>query len=208
MVDTPTFSVNQDGSVDLPIEGKNVRYVKEADLLAVKGGSDTKAREWENEKASFNTQLAEANRLRDESHQTLLTEQAAKEQLVKQYADYDTHKNRVGELETEIGSAKESIGKHETELTSRISASLLVHGASEEAIKEKTLDQLRNLEDAAKIFGNGKPTTPVPARYDGGPGPGDGSVPETQTERAHRIIDEAEARQGRPMQTSNSGIKS
>jgi len=196
-MEEPTYTFNSDGSIDIPVSGKPTRFVKEADLLAVKGGSETKSKEWENEKSKFQTDIAEANRLRDETRQTLLTEQAAKELLVKQYSDYDTHKNRVGELETELGSVKESIGKYETELASRISASLLGHGAKEEAIKDKTLDQLRNLEEAARIFGNGKSTIPIPARYDGGQGGSSGgSAPETPTDRANRILEEHDTKRG------------
>lgn len=188
--DKPTYTFNNDGSIDIPVDGKSIRFVKESDLLAVKGSSEAKVREWDNEKASFNTQLAEANRLRDETHATLLQEQAAKELLVKTQADYDTHKRRVGELETEVGSHKESVGKLEKELTERLRHSLVnVYGASETAIKDKTLDQLRNLEDAARIIG----PRVKPAKYDGGPsGPGEGAPDELG--RAKRILEEHEAK--------------
>ena len=187
----PTYTFNTDGSIDIPVEGKPIRFVKESDLLAVKGSSETKVKEWENEKASFNTQLAEANRLRDETHTTLLQEQAAKEQLVKTYADYDTHKKRVGELETEVGSHKESVGRLEKELTERLRHSLInIYGASETAIKDKTLDQLRSLEDAARIIG---PKVRL-AKYDDGKGGLGGGVPESGLDRARRILEEHEAK--------------
>jgi len=193
------FAFNQDGSVDLEVEGAKVRYVKESDLLAVKGGSETKEKEWENEKASFNTQLAEANRLRDETNQSLLQERAAKEQLTTQYADHDTIKRRVGELETENGTLKEGVGKFEEELAGRIRHALIMqHGASEDGVKEKTLPQLRNLEEAARLFGNGKGKQGIPARYDGGGGgPAGGSVPESSLDRANRILEEHDAKRGR-----------
>lgn len=192
---TDLYTFNTDGSINIPVDGNPVRFVKESDLLAVKGGLETKTKEWENEKAQFNTQLAESNRLREETHQSLLSEQAAKELLVTQYSDYDTHKTRVGELETELGSVKESVGKHETELTNRIRTSLLNAGAKEEAIKDKTLDQLRNLEEAAKLFaGDGKG---IPARFDIPGGPGGGTVPETAIERANRILEEHDAKKGK-----------
>jgi len=194
--DQPTYNFNTDGSIDIPVSGQPVRFVKESDLLAVKGGSETKAREWETEKVSFNTQLAEANRLREESHSLLLQERAAKEQLEKTQPDYDTVKTKVGELETEIGSHKESIGKHEKEIAGRIHQSLIASGASEESLKDKDLSQLRNLEEAAKVFGGNKVVKP--ANYDGGPGgPGGGSVPETPLDRANRILEEHDAKKGK-----------
>jgi len=202
------FTFNHDGSVDLDVEGQKVRFVKESDLLAVKGGSDTKEQGWESERTSFNTQLAEANRLRDESHQLLLQERTAKEQLVTQYGDYDTHKNRVGELETKTGTLEESVGRFEEELAGRIRHTLIMqNGASEEAVKDKTLAQLRNLEEAARVFGNGNKAA-TPARYDSGAGaPGGGSVPEAPIDRAQRIIAEHEAKLGRPVKVSNIALK-
>jgi len=193
------FTFNHDGSVDLAVEGAKVRFVKESDLLAVKGGSEQKEKDWENEKASFNTQLAEANRLRDESNTLLQQERAAKEQLTTKYGDYDTHRVRVGELETETGTLKESIGKFEEELVGRIRHNLITqNGASEEAVKDKTLPQLRNLEEAARVFGNGNKKQGVPARYDGGQGgPAGGTVPEAPIDRANRILEEHDAKRGK-----------
>lgn len=207
MTEEPTYTFNGDGSIDIPVEGKPVRFVKEADLLTVKRGSESKAKEWDNEKSQLQTQLAEANRLREETHQSLLSEQAAHEQLKSTTSDYDTHKTRVGELEAELGSVKESVGNYEKELTNRIRHTLInIHGAKEDALKDKTLDQLRNLEEAATIFGNNKIRTP--ARYDGGPGgPGGGTVPEKPIDRARRIIEEREAKAG-SAQVSNAAILS
>lgn len=189
------FTFNHDGSVDLDVEGQKVRFVKESDLLAVKGGSEAKEKDWETEKASFNTQLAEANRLRDESNQSLLQERAAKEQLVTKYGDYDTHKNRVGELETEVGTLKEGVGKFEEELAGRIRHNLIMyHGADENAVKDKTLPQLRSLEEAARVFGATKDKKP--ANYDGAKPPGGDGV-ESPQDRAARILEEHDAKYGR-----------
>lgn len=194
---------NQDGSVDLPVDGKPIRFVKEADLLAVKGGVQSKETVWETEKAQYNTQLAEANRLREETHQTLLRTQAERDNLKEQYKDYDTHKMRVGELETELGSNKERLTKVETALVERMRQALTGAGALEESLKDKTLDQLRSLEEAAKIFG--KELKAKPANYDGGK-QGGGSAPETSLDRARRILEEHEA-QGRRIGSRNTPVK-
>lgn len=189
----PTFQLNKDGSVDLPVEGKPTRFVKETDLLAVKGGAESRVKEWEAKETKFNTDLAEANRLREEEHQNLLKAQAAHEQLATQYKDYDAVKTRAGELEKEVNSHKERLTKHETELAERIKTSLINHhGASAEALKDKTLDQLRTIEEAAKVFGgNGKGGK---ARYDGGSGGPSGGNVETPSDRAKRILEEHEAK--------------
>jgi len=190
---TGTFKFNEDGSINLPTgdENKPAKWVKESDLLAVKGGSETKVKEWETKETSYQTQLAEANRLREESHQNLLKEQAAKEQLLSKYQDYDATKVKVGELEKTIGSHKESVTKYEKELGDRIRVALVGHGATEEQLKDKNIDQLRNLEEAAKLFninGNKK------AKYDGGGG--GGTPAENPLDRAKRIIEESETRRG------------
>ena len=185
------LTFNQDGSVDIPVEGKPIRFVKEADLLAVKGSKEKAEQGWETEKTKFQTDLAEANRVREESHQQLLQAQAAKDQLAEQYKDYDTHKTRVGELETELGSNKEKLTGYEKELGERISQALIGAGATEESIKDKTLDQLRSLEEAAKVFG--REVKARPANYDGGKA-GGGGAPETALDRARRILEEHEAK--------------
>ncbi len=191
------FTPNADGSVTIVADGKDIRYVKESDLLAVKGGSETKVREWEAEKTTLSTSLAEANRLREESHTELLQERAAKEQLVTGYSDYDTFKTKVGELEIELGSTKESFGKLQTELAERLRQNLITgHGATEEAIKEKSLDQLRNIEEAAKLLGNGN-KVPKPANFGGDRIPGSGDVPADPLDRAKSIIEEHEKKHGR-----------
>jgi len=191
MVDTPTFTFNQDGSVDLPVDGKPIRFVKESDLLAVKGGAETKGKEWDAKEAGFNTQLAEANRLREEEHQTLLKAQAEHEQLVAKYNDYDATKTRVGELEKESAGHKERSTKLETELAERLRTGLVTYyGATAEALKDKTLDQLRSIEEAAKLIkGNGSGGK---ARYDGGGG--SSSTPESPLDMARRILEDAESR--------------
>jgi len=171
-----TYTFNDDGSIDIPVSGKDTRFVKESDLLAVKGAKEKAEEGWNTERATFNTNLAEANRVKEEAHQQLLQSQAANEQLKTTQTEHDTLKTRVGELETELGSNKESIGKHETELASRIRHTLITyHGATEDALKDKDLSQLRNVEEAAKIFGDGSKGG-KPANYDGGAG-GEGLVP-------------------------------
>jgi len=185
------FTTNQDGSIDFMLGGKAVRYAKESDLLAVKSAAEKQEKVWDNEKTQFNTQLAEANRLRDETHQQLLQAQAASEQLAEQFKDYDTHKARVGELETELGSHRERLSGYEKEVTERIRQSLLAAGVTEDNIKDKTLDQLKSLEDAAKVFVGLKA---IPARYAGSKPVGGDGTSEAPLDRARRILEENAAK--------------
>ena len=186
---------NKDGSLDIPVDGKPVRYVKESDLLAVKSGSETKQKEWDGEKVTFTTQVGDLTKLRDEAHANLLKEQAVREQLTEKYKDYDTHKNRVGELAKELETHKGTVGKYEKELTDRIKSSLIAtYSIQEDTFKDKTLEQLRNIEETAKLIG--KPAGAKPANYDKGGG-GTGGIVESRMDRAKRIIDEQEQRQGK-----------
>ena len=204
-----TFPVMNDGSIELPIDGKPVKYVplptpnpdgtiefavngnkpiryaKESDLLAVKGVSQDKETEWGKKEAKYQTDLAEANRIREETYSQLIQAQAKAEQLTEQYKEFDTFKTKVGELETENGSLKESVTKYETEVTDRIRGNLINRGAKEEDLKEKTIDQLRSIEEAASLFGG----STFKRSYD--EGPGGGNAPESPDERANRIIEEA-----------------
>ena len=185
----PQVAFNPDGSVDLPVDGKPVRFVKEADLLAVKGGAQGKEKEWNDREAKFNTDLAEANRLREETHQYLLLTQAERDDLKENTKDYDTHKTRVGELELELGASREKLGITELLLAQRMTQALVGAGATEETLKDKTLDQLRSLEEAASIFG--RDVAAKPAKYDNGKG--GGTSAETPLDRAKRILEENEA---------------
>ena len=185
-----TYTSNDDGSLNIKVEDKDVRYVKESDLLAVKGASETKGKEWETEKATLNTNLAEANRLRDEDHQNLLKEQTTVTQLRDQYKDFDAFKTKAGELTTVVETHTEAMGKLEKEVADRIRKTLTkYYKVKEDTLKDKDLPQLRSLEESARILGTGVPAGA--ANYDGGPsGPAGDNVPEKPIDRAKRIIEE------------------
>ena len=184
-IDPTTFKPTEDGAYTISIDKKPVRLVEERHLLAIKGSSETKANEWNTERTSLQAKLEESNKAHETTRQQVLQEQAAKEQLMEKYKDHDTLLTKVGELDKELSTQKTLLQQHQEELAIRLKAGLLSYGASEESLKERTLDQLRNLEDAAKLLGKNFQKS---ATYDGGTG-GGGSAPETPTERARRILD-------------------
>lgn len=173
---TQAITFNDDGSISTDVGGKTIKFVHSSDLVKVKDGLEATNKGLEGQVTKLQTDLAEAVRVRDENNQSRLTAEAAKEQMEKDHKDYDDLKGKVTTLETDIGSHKESIGKYETEISEILRRSLITHGATEESIKEKTLDQLRNLDEAAKLFGNGK--KPEPAKYDTPGGPDGGGGPD------------------------------
>ena len=190
----PTYKTNVDGSITMIVDGTETQYGKMADTLGLKGLLKTKTEDWDTERSNLNTKLAEANRIKEESHQELLKGQAAAEQLQERYKDYDAFKAKAGELTTTVETHATTITNHEKELADRIRFTLInVYKVKEDSLKDKDLSQLRNLEESAKILG-ASVAVAAPAKYDGGPGgPGAGSAPEKDIDRAKRIIEEHEA---------------
>lgn len=157
---TGTYTTNDDGSLTVELEGKSTKFVKESDLLAVKGGAERKESE-------LLAQIAESNRLKDETHNQLLQVQATNEQLDGQAKESATHKQRVGELEGELNAATEGRRQLEEELLGMRRTHLATgYNVSEESLKDKTADQLKNLEEALKLTG-GKTPAGKPANIDG-----------------------------------------
>lgn len=179
--DTQTFTVNDDGTISIVVEGKEVKYAKESDLLTVKGGSERK-------EAELLSQIAEANRLKDETRNLYLQEQAAKEQLEEQAKEGTTNKEKATELEGKLSAAEESRKQLEEELLGVRRTNLASsYGVSEESLKDKDTGQLKNLEDALKLVGNkGKP-----ANFDKGPGGTTPTAPATILEGCREEIRQA-----------------
>ena len=173
--DNLTYAVNQDNTISISVEGRPIRYAKESDLLTVKGASETARREHETSTAKYQADLAEANRVTGETHQTLLQERAAKEQFEKDSKELPTLRTRVGELELESAGHKTARGKAEEELTGLLRAQFgTKYHVDPEKIATMTLDQLREAE--RNFVTVGFTPTIAPANYDkngGGGGAGD-----------------------------------
>lgn len=182
-LDLTTFKANADGSFSVSVDGKSTRLVKESDLLAVKGASETARRDYEDKIASHQAALTQANLSRDTSHQELLQSQAASEQLKKDAQEVAALRTKAGELETKVATLDRGRSELEQELTG-IKRSSLVTGYKlhEDKVKGLTLSQLRDMEKNFQLVGF-NPSTPIPARYDGGGG-GGGAVPTTPLEQA------------------------
>lgn len=169
MAEEKTIAVTFDDDKSVTID--KTRYVRSADLAKVAGSAETAKKDWETKEADYQAKLANTKMAENEQRQARLAAEAAYEQANTKYGDYDTIKGRATELETEIASHKEKVTTLEGEIANVLRSNLIARGAKEEDIKEKTVDQLRNLEEAAKIFG----AKPHSAKYDGGNGAGGGS---------------------------------
>lgn len=182
-----TYTPNQDGTFTINLDGKATKLVKESDLLAVKGASETARKEYESAQTKYQTDLAEANRVKDESHTQLLQERAAKEQLEKDAQEGANLKTKVGELETTNATLEQSRGKLEEELTGMKRSTLVTQFKVDEAkVKDMNLDQLRQTESSLQLVGVGNPK---PANYDGGGGgAGGGTAPTSVLDQAKQEL--------------------
>lgn len=177
MTDELTYTSNQDGTIIIKLDGKDIRYAKESDLLTVKGAADVAKTGFETTIAKGNTDLAESNRLHEETRQKLLQEQAAKEQLVTQANQADTLKTKVGELETSLTTANTSRTEIEAELLGMKRTSFqTIYKADPEKVKEMTLVQIRDAEKSFQAVGFNPSNPKPPASYDGGPGGNSGGT--------------------------------
>lgn len=166
--DNLTYTVNTDGSITIKGEdGKSLKYVKESDLGAVK----VQLKDKEGEVTKLQTDLAGATTKYDESHQDVLKERAAKEQLGKDAQEAGTLKTKVDELTTEVAGLKTSSGETATKLTERVRTFLeTAYKVPKEKLEGKALADLETIESTLQLTG----VATVPANYDGkGGGGGD-----------------------------------
>jgi len=196
---TLTYTTNLDGTICIKADGKDVRYAKESDLLEVKGASDTARKQYDEATTKHQTEMAEANRVRDEGHTELLKERAAKELLEKQVEETATLRTKVGELEQSVTAAGEGRKQLEDELLGVRRASFGARYKTDpEKVKTMTLDQLREADKTLDLIGFA-PTPTQPANYDGKGSGGDGaSAPQTELEKAKeeiRVTRENQAKQ-------------
>lgn len=165
----PTYSTEKDGAIAITVDGKHIRYVKESDLLAVKGASETTRSESEKTIAAARAELDEHKRKSDEAHAKLLQEQARREQMEQSLRETDALKVKAGELETKYSAAETSRKSLEDELTG-IKRTTFVekYKVDSEKVNGMTLDQLREAEKHLSLVGFNPASKP--ANYDGGNG--------------------------------------
>lgn len=167
-----------------PTQTEGVKMVPESDLLAVKVGAEKK-------EASLLTQVAEANRVKEETHNNLLAMQSAKEQIEEQLKEGVATKAQVDELQTKLTAAEQAVSNSETSLLDlkRTTVASLA-GVDVSTLAGKTMDQLGSLEEALKLVGN----KPKPATLDIGGGGGGTVTPTTALEQAAAEIAEARSK--------------
>lgn len=176
---------NEDGTIKIAGGEITGDFVPKSDLINVKTASEAAKVEHEKVVADHLTNLAEATRVKDETHQSLLQAQARIEQLEKEAEELPTLKTKVGELETSIKAADDSRRSTEDQLLVLKRESLVTkYKADPEKVKDMDLNQLTEAEKAMGLV-SFNPANPQSANYDGGGGGTTGSgVPLTPVQQA------------------------
>ena len=167
-IEAQAGDIAQDGSVTIKVDGKNVKFVKESDLGAVKSALTGK----ETEVSKLQADLATANTKYDTEHQETLKERAARETAEKDSKENATLKTQVGELTTKVADLTKVGGEHANKLTEQTRSRLITgYKIDAEKIKDMALEDLERTE-ANLILVGAKPT---PANYDGRGAGGEGT---------------------------------
>jgi hypothetical protein len=160
MLEVPATEISSDGSIVTRIDGKEVKFVRESDLGAVRAARE----KIESELTKLRADLATANTTIDEKHQLVLKEQAAREKAEAAVTENTTLKATVGELTSKMADLTKVSGETSTKLTEKIRASLIKnYKIDAEKIKDMPLPELEKVEANLSLVGPGK----VAANYDG-----------------------------------------
>ena len=192
MGDELTYTANKDGTLAIKdTEGNEVRYVKESDLLAVKGSSqvakdaaETAAKAATESQETHKVEIATASTNLETTRQKLLEAEAkattleetvkagtgTAEELTKAKADLETAKTSGEELSVKA-------------LEYRRQIVVSTFGIPADTIKEKNMEQLDNYEEALKAIISTKGI----GNYAIGGG-GGGSAPVTALDRAKTTL--------------------
>ena len=171
-------------------EKSDVKMVPESDLIAIKKGLQTEVKDakkaHEEERISLTGKLDEATNHLSKAEAKVKTleekssESVSSEELTKAKAELKTATDRGEELATQA-------------LEYRRKMLVSTYGITEDAIKEKTFEQLGFLEEALKLTKTSKGDGNYGTKAGGGGSP----APESAMDRAKRILEEADKKSGR-----------
>ena len=154
-----TFTVEKDGTLIITDEnGANVRYVKESDLLAVKGSKESTEKAVKEAVAARETAVAEANSRFEAEHQKVLRAEARVSGLEEQVTKGGGSAAELIRAQAELVTAKKSseeLGNKHLEL--RRNVIIQTYGVPKETVGSKDLAALEVFEEALKaVIGNKK----------------------------------------------------
>jgi len=173
-----TFVENKDGTISVKdTEGKEIRYAKESDLLAIKGSSEAARKEAEKAQEAAKAETATASTNLETVRQEKLRAEATISDLEEKVKAGAGSTEELAKVKLELENANKSVeGLSSKALELRKTILTTTYGISAEVVKDKTLEQLDFFEEALKAVaaakgignfaiavpgGGGAPTTPI-----------------------------------------------
>jgi len=150
--DNQTFTVEQDGAISLKGEdGSAVRYVKESDLLAVKGSRESLEQQLKEAESKSSTAMKEAEGKAESARQETLRAEARISGLEDQIKSGGGTAEELARARQELEAAKQSgeaLGNKHLEL--RRDVIMSKYGVPKETVASKSLEQLDVFEEALR----------------------------------------------------------
>lgn len=150
--------VEKDGAISLKdSEGKLIRYVKETDLLAVRGGREAAEKRVKDIEATHAASLETVKGEAESTRQKVLQAEAKVTSLEEQIAKDGNSKAELEKLKTELVAAKKSgeeLGNKALEY--RRAIIVTTYGIPVATVEKKTMTELDHFEEALKaVIGKG-----------------------------------------------------
>lgn len=198
--DNLTFTSNKDGTISIKdTEGKEVRYAKETDLLAVKGSSEAaekRATEFaklaEDSQKTHTAEISTANTTLETTRQQVLQAEAKVSTLEEKVKEGTGSTEELAKVKLDLEAAKKSGEELTTKaLDSRRALMVMTYGIPAKDVEEKTMEQLGYYEEALKAV----IATKSVGNYAVGGGAG-GTAPSSPLDRAKANIAAAMEKRG------------
>lgn len=135
----------------MTIDGKEVKVVPESDLLAVKGGLQSKVDQLIADHAK---QMEDARKLADDNYQNLLKERGSHEELIKKFKELEPLPTKLQELQTLHETTTKKLTDTETAHTDLKRNYLKeLYALPDDKLTGKSLEDLSLLETGLKAAG-------------------------------------------------------
>lgn len=147
-----TFTTEQDGAVSMKdTEGNTIRYVKETDLLSIKGSRDDLQKKLEAAESAKNTATSEADKKADTALQQQLQAEAKVESLTENIKKHTGTAEELTGLKAKLETAQEAEKSSSTELLELRRAFIVsTYKVPPDTVKDKDLSALKVFEEALK----------------------------------------------------------
>jgi len=147
-----TYTENKDGTLSIrDSEGKDVRYAKESDLLAVKGSAEALERQAAESQKAHQAEITTATTDLATARQEVLQAEAKVTGLEEKVAVHTGTAEELAQVKQDLEAAKKS-GVELTDEALEYRRTLIVatYGIPADTVKEKTMEQLDHYEEAIK----------------------------------------------------------